>query len=232
MNCDKVQDLLSEAIDGTLPASHARRFQDHLAACPPCRMLFADTKDALALLADVPAIEPSPGFDDAVFARVRAERRAESPGFLERVRAWRDSWSDASGWMRWTPLAAATALLVWVATSRDSVIPDEPVAGAAGAAPAEMASAGEFSGTTDAETTGNPDLAPVDFAAPMPVAIEVFLESERDLPTNPERYRRSNYHYPLRAVRDPLSGPVVPVSGGVVRSRPTTVDPGVPVLTF
>jgi hypothetical protein len=200
-------------------------------------MLFADTKDALALLADLPAteIEPGPGFDEAVLARVRAERRAAGPGFLERIRPSQEGGSDPSGWMRWAPLAAATALLVWVATSRDSVTPDEAMAGAAGSAPAEMASAGEsgeFSGTTDAEATGNPELTPVDFAAPMPVAIEVFLESERDLPTNPERYRRSNYHYPLRAVRDPLSGPVVPVSSGVVSARPTTVDPGVPVLTF
>jgi anti-sigma factor RsiW len=218
-----VQDLLSEAIDGTLPASQAQRFQDHLAACPPCRLLFADVKDSLGLLTALPAIEVSAGFDDAVRARLRREQASIRPTLADRFARWR----EAGAWLRWAPLGAAAALLVWVAMSRDTFGPGVPAEVARVAGDADAVD--EFTATSDPAASA---LTPVDFAAPMPQAVEVYLESGRELRLNPDRYRRSNYHYPLRAVRDPLGGPVVPVSGGVVQEVPAAVDPGVPVLTF
>lgn len=242
MNCDKVQDLISEAIDGALPASQAHPFQDHLAACPSCRMLFADVKDSLALLADMPVIEVSAGFDDAVRARLRSEPRAAGASLADRVARWRETFANPravgpgpgipGAWLRWTPLGAAAALLVWVAMSRDTFGPGTAGEDGAGTSVAVTETSAEFSAPADPAASSSPDLRPVEFAAPMPQVVEVFLESGRELRVSADRYRRSNYHYPLRAVHDPLSGPMVPVSGGVVSERPTAEDPGAQVLTF
>ena len=52
MNCERVTDLLSEAIDGTLSSNHKERFHTHLADCPQCRLSFGEMREALALLAE------------------------------------------------------------------------------------------------------------------------------------------------------------------------------------
>ncbi|MFN8179415.1 MAG: zf-HC2 domain-containing protein [bacterium] len=237
MNCDKVQDLLSEAIDGALSPAEARDFDAHLADCPPCRALLGDLKESLAVLEELPSVEVGDDFDAAVWKRLRAERRLASARTVRsRVRDWLSAFG-LRGSLRWVPLGAAAAVLGWVALSS---APDQMIRASMGTAEASrVASVG--SGTKSAEEAAspdiealshNPDFTPVEFSAGMPRAVEQFLSSDQDLTP---RYRRSNYNYPFRPVRDPIV--TVPVStGGVAIESPnpttTTTETGVPVLAF
>lgn len=120
MNCERVQELVSEAIDGALAPADTRDFNAHLAACPPCRTVFGEVKESLALLGELPAVEVGADFDEAVWRRIRAEgRSAPVLGVRARLRAWREAVTAGGTMMRWAPLGAAAAVLSWVAVSSD-----------------------------------------------------------------------------------------------------------------
>jgi anti-sigma factor RsiW len=245
VNCDKVQDLLSGAIDGSLSPVEATDFHAHLEACPPCRLLLAETKESLELLAELPAVEPRAGFEDGVWALVRAEHGAgaERPG-ARLGRRLRDL-VGAGDWMRWVPLGAAAGMLVGIAVAPHPFGPAgsgvaaldaarEPRAAEAMPAPDE-----EFASAATSEAAAA-EFAPVEYPAGMPEPVEVMIgvsgEGAQELRLNPDRYRRTNWQYPIRPVRDPLGSPVIPVSGGVVPDHalpaPAEAESGVPVLSF
>jgi len=235
-----VHDLVSEAIDGTLAPADSDRFHAHLTACPRCRALFGDVKECLTLLAEQPTLEAREGFDERVWARIRAERSPRADGWRARIARWGESLVADGAWTRWAPIGAAAALLAWVAVSP----PGLPAGGAVAArdASAPPAAAGEVDVAAVAEEPADaevdPDFEPVEYPAGMPEAIQLLLEAseaaEQDL-VNPDRYRRSNWQYPIRPMHDPVSGPIIPVSGGTrvgAPSRPVSTEPGVPVLSF
>lgn len=242
MNCDRVQDLLSEAIDGSLSPAESGSFHAHLAGCAACRTTLAELRESLALLNELPAVEPREGFDDAVWTLIRAERRAVGVGLRQRVIRALDELAGAGGWMRWAPLGAAAALLAWVAVSPMSPAGNQPVT-AGGAS----ASATEFVASGTAETV-DPRFKAVEYTGAAPEPIERYLESRaersRDLGLSADTYRRSNWHYPLTPVADPVNViPVtesvrgLPVSGPALNefeagSRIPETTPGVPVLSF
>lgn len=237
MNCDRVQDLLSEAIDGTLSPAESGSFHAHLAGCVGCRTALADVRESLALLNELPAVEPREGFDDAVWTLIRAERRARDGGLRARVIRGLDELAAGGGWLRWAPLGAAAALLAWVAVSPmtpggPSVVREpEPASVAA-------AGSGEFAPRGTVETV-DPRFKAVEYSGDAPEPIERYLESRasrsRDLSFPAETYRRSNWQYPITPVADPVN--VVPVTGTALtefeaNSRVSGSTPEVPVLSF
>ncbi len=243
MNCDRVQDLLSEAIDGTLSPAESGSFHAHLAGCVACRTSLAELRDSLALLTELPAVQPREGFDEAVWTLIRAEHRAVGVGLRHRLIRVLDELASAGGWMRWAPLGAAASLLAWVAVSPMPPAGERAVAGTGGAAE----TAAEFVASGTAETV-DPRFKAVEYSGAAPEPIERYLESRaaasRDLGLSAETYRRSNWHYPLTPVADPVN--VIPVAESVrgvpvgepprsefeAGSRIPEANPGVPVLSF
>jgi anti-sigma factor RsiW len=231
-----LQSLLSEAIDGTLSPAEARDFDAHVADCPPCRTLLGDVKESLALLEELPSVEVGSDFDAAVWKRLRAERRlATARTIPARVRDWVGAFRPAAS-LRWAPLGAAAAILAWVALSSDQIQMARTAGGTAEASRVASVGSGakvtEEAASPDIEALShNPDFTPVEFSAGMPRAVQQFISSDQDLTP---RYRRSNYNYPFRPVRDPIVVPM-PVSTGstpIESPNPTTTETGVPVLAF
>jgi hypothetical protein len=238
VNCHRARELASEAVDGTLPADLSTGFREHLGSCPPCRVFFAELKESLALLTELPAVEVSAGFDDAVWAKLAAEKSRGAR------KSWRDLWAalDVGGWGRaWrlAPLGAAAAVLSVFALAGD---PDYPAWLASdppndeGSAAAERVLLAEL----EAAPAEDPAVAPMEdsgeeVVGEMPEAIEVYLRNgARDLRLEAtDRLRRANYSYPLRRVGEPGLIRVGTTSGYGARSvvRPVP-DAGATVIAF
>jgi len=76
MKCEQVTSQLSAYMDGELPPQQAEEVRRHLAECPACAeeyRLLSQTWDIL--LADA-APEPSPGFTQRFWQKVRAQEQA------------------------------------------------------------------------------------------------------------------------------------------------------------
>jgi anti-sigma factor RsiW len=103
MKCEKVPQVLIAYLDGKLSAAIRSEVQEHLANCAVCRARAEEFRGVWNAMDELPAIEPSFGFDARVRQRVAAEPR--------------------SGWFAWfvpqARLALAAVLLiaftVWIA---------------------------------------------------------------------------------------------------------------------
>jgi anti-sigma factor RsiW len=73
MKCEDVSKELIAYLDGRASASERRRMEAHLEECGACRNRAAEMRKVSMLLGDLPAIEPSFGFDARVRQRVAAE---------------------------------------------------------------------------------------------------------------------------------------------------------------
>jgi anti-sigma factor RsiW len=73
MKCEDVSRELIAYLDGRASASERHRMEAHLEGCPACRNRAAEMRKVSMLLGDLPAIEPSFGFDARVRQRVAAE---------------------------------------------------------------------------------------------------------------------------------------------------------------
>jgi anti-sigma factor RsiW len=96
MKCEDVEKGLIAYVDGRVGVSERRGVEDHLAGCSACRARVEEFRGLSNLLSEVPAIEPSFGFDARVRQRVAAEPQP--------------------GWFAWlvpqTRLALSAAMLV------------------------------------------------------------------------------------------------------------------------
>ncbi len=72
MNCEEIQNRLSEYLDKSLDAISAKSVELHLSSCPLCRAEAAALADCIRQVATLPAVEPPPGFARRVMARARA----------------------------------------------------------------------------------------------------------------------------------------------------------------
>ncbi|MBZ0270072.1 zf-HC2 domain-containing protein [bacterium] len=233
MKCERIRELVSDALDGALTGSVADRFHAHLDACPPCRTYHAELKESLLLLEELPSIEVGEEFDRAVWARIRREEEPASlvASLSERLEMLRVRFSFGTGLWRWSPAVAAAALLVAFAiqpppTSRKAeevaTVADRTADNAGRAADgvrrtSAPAGPSELGGTevpvvamsTRESVSRNPeDGADVeeaaDYPSGMPHAVASFVAG-RDLRlTNTDSYERSNYNYPLRHIPDPF----------------------------
>ncbi len=71
MNCREAQTQLSEYLDGGLDALRAKSVESHLLACPVCRAEADGLADCIRQIAELPQVEPPPGFTERVMARAR-----------------------------------------------------------------------------------------------------------------------------------------------------------------
>jgi anti-sigma factor RsiW len=62
--CREVVELVTEYLGGTLSAQDQRRFDQHLATCPPCTAYLAQVETTLALAAELRSTSAPP--DDQV----------------------------------------------------------------------------------------------------------------------------------------------------------------------
>lgn len=225
MKCERIRELVSDALDGALTGSVADRFHAHLDACPPCRTYHAELKESLLLLEELPTVEVGDEFDRAVWARIRREEEPASvvASLSERLEMLRVRFSFGTGLWRWTPAVAAAALAVTLIGTQmapfekgagndgslATVDPDSqrsPLAGTEVAV--DVYRRGDSSEREDAAVAQRqvPVEEPASYMYGMPNAVANYVDSaERELRlVNTETYERSNYNYPLRHIPDPF----------------------------
>lgn len=92
MQCAEFDALLADALDGTLGGTKRVRFDAHLASCPACSAMFAETQTGLSWLKGLPEVEPPTGFVERVLiatSGVQAQAKAEAPkSWLDRMREY------------------------------------------------------------------------------------------------------------------------------------------------
>lgn len=86
MDCRDVQGRLAEFLEETTSAEEKKDLEEHLAACPSCRVAYEDLKRAVVLMRDLDEVEPPPYLSHKIMAHVReeAEERARG-GVLRRL---------------------------------------------------------------------------------------------------------------------------------------------------
>lgn len=103
MNCDRVQDKLSNYLEGGLDPVQERTVIDHLSSCAACLNEAERLKATIQSVAHLPSVDAPPGFSQKVMARLRDE--AGKPGL------WRRLFSPF--WIK-IPIHAAALILVAV----------------------------------------------------------------------------------------------------------------------
>ncbi|MGA3293726.1 MAG: zf-HC2 domain-containing protein [Candidatus Acidiferrales bacterium] len=103
MKCEDVSKGLIAYLDGRVADAERSRVEKHLAGCATCRTRAEEFRKVWTMLDEVPAVEPSFGFDARVRQRVAAEPRLRWYGWF--VPAPRIAFAAA----------LLIALMVWVA---------------------------------------------------------------------------------------------------------------------
>jgi anti-sigma factor RsiW len=93
LDCKKIQPLLSEYVDGTLPLDTAWEVKLHVASCGVCDRVAAELAATAALLQSLPTYEPSADFEAALAKRLADQvltpkRPALGRRILEASSAW------------------------------------------------------------------------------------------------------------------------------------------------
>jgi anti-sigma factor RsiW len=86
MKCEEVSKELIGYLDRRANSAERRQVEEHLAACAACRTRAGEFRELWSVLEEVPAIEPSFGFDARVRQRVAAEPRPRWFGFVPQPR--------------------------------------------------------------------------------------------------------------------------------------------------
>lgn len=83
MRCDQVQERLSEYLENRLDAENHTSVHDHLSSCPHCQAEAQTLAQTHQAVADLPVVEPPPGFSQRVMASIREE--AARPNLWQRL---------------------------------------------------------------------------------------------------------------------------------------------------
>jgi Putative zinc-finger/Predicted integral membrane protein (DUF2275) len=83
MNCQEVQTELSEYLENSLDAVRIKNIEIHLLSCPLCRAEADDLSDCIQQIAQLPMVEPPPGFTQRVMAHVHEIE--SKPSFWQRL---------------------------------------------------------------------------------------------------------------------------------------------------
>lgn len=122
---------LHEHLDGRLAARESVRLEEHLDRCAACRREMDALHTVTTELEALPALAPSPGFGEAVMARLRIQQMAQvalSPiTRRERVAAWVRARVPSSGRGWAAVLGAGTAPAVTLALVVQAVFSHEAV---------------------------------------------------------------------------------------------------------
>lgn len=83
MKCEDVEKGLIAYLDQRANPAERRKVEEHLAGCAACRTRAEEFRRVSSVLGEMPAIEPSFGFDARVRQRVAAEPRQSWFGWFE-----------------------------------------------------------------------------------------------------------------------------------------------------
>jgi anti-sigma factor RsiW len=86
MKCEDVSKELIGYLDRRANSAERRLVEEHLTECAACRMRAGEFRELWSVLEEVPAVEPSFGFDARVRQRVAAEPRPRWFGFVPQPR--------------------------------------------------------------------------------------------------------------------------------------------------
>jgi hypothetical protein len=111
VRCRNVRRILAEnveeAVDFRPGVVDDHLVDDHLKACSACSAFHTQMKMAWKSLEAYPSVEPSPGFADTFYARLKASSETrEHPGL---------SWWPQRGW-QWMTLAACSMMVAFLLT--------------------------------------------------------------------------------------------------------------------
>jgi anti-sigma factor RsiW len=121
--CAWLQGRLGAYLDGTLSAHAMRRAVSHMAECESCRDEAARLEASLVAVREFRQVLPQPGFEEAVWNRIRLAREVSRPAMVTgRVLGNRLLFDRRSLGVGIATLAAAASLLAFV-TVRTGVLP-------------------------------------------------------------------------------------------------------------
>jgi anti-sigma factor RsiW len=145
MKCEDVEKSLIAYADDVAAPAERRDVESHLADCAACRARVAEFRAVSSLLGELPAIEPSFGFDARVRQRVAAEPQ---PGWF----AWLVPQARLA--LSAAMLVALTVLMLKLPGNRSQA----PVPVASTAAPATASSDQDFEAIKDLGVLENYDV--------------------------------------------------------------------------
>jgi len=155
--CDRIDELLPDYLEGTLPAAARADVEAHAAHCPRCAALVADLNDVRVAAAALPALSPSRDLWAGISARIEApviRLDAEQAGPAARPARGRDG-STGTWSRRWLGAAAAALVAITAGVTHQLTL-------RAVERPAESAMAGRT--IAGAESVATERAAPVDGA--------------------------------------------------------------------
>jgi len=88
MHCKEIAQLLSEYVDGALPAGQVEQLEQHLADCEQCRQALADLRETLALVRELDEVAPPDDLLERIHARIEAEATPATPAPARGRRLW------------------------------------------------------------------------------------------------------------------------------------------------
>ncbi len=71
LTCREFVELVTEYLEGALPAGDRQRFEEHLALCPGCETYLGQMRQTVALLGQVTEESLAPDAQDALLAAFR-----------------------------------------------------------------------------------------------------------------------------------------------------------------
>ncbi len=92
MTCTELEILITDYLDGTLPAAERLRLEEHLAGCASCRAFAQDVTGAVQILGQAQGVEPPPDLITRIAYQAplgRVRDAGERQGFVSR---WLSKW--------------------------------------------------------------------------------------------------------------------------------------------
>ena len=71
LTCKELVELVTDYLDGAMPADGRRRFDEHLASCPFCRIYLDQMRQTIRTVGRLPEEPVSPAALDALLAHFR-----------------------------------------------------------------------------------------------------------------------------------------------------------------
>lgn len=143
MTCKKIEDKISQYLDGDLPLNEVDEMKNHIETCKECHALFEDMKLMKELLSDMPQLDLPDGFEDELHAKlVEASDEMQSGLSLDKDSAEQSnknsnvtdlnsrrvikiplpSWKDFSRHSKPLTAVAATVLIAFLAYGAGNVM--------------------------------------------------------------------------------------------------------------
>jgi anti-sigma factor RsiW len=76
LTCKELVELVTDYLEGSLPARDRLRFEDHLAVCDPCRVYVEQMRETVRLAGQVRERDIPPHARESLLATFRAWRQA------------------------------------------------------------------------------------------------------------------------------------------------------------